>query len=269
MSATPNADPRSFEQVKRYMLRHCGVVLGDDQSYLIEPRLAPVAKQNNYTTTAEFVSAACDSPAKSPLGMALIEAMTTHETMFFRDPTFWKALEKQVLPQLFAENRGAVRIWSAACSTGQEAYSIAMLLEECFPDRFAGTTIYADDVSALTVERAKEGIFTTLEANRGLGAVRLQRHFEQAPRGFRINAKLRSKIVWSTHNLLGGAASCFGCDLVLCRNVLIYFSELDRNTVISRLFQAARVGGVVGVGSTESLRDKQQLAPGLYIKTQS
>ena len=268
MPAPPpgGAEARTWDAVRRYMLRHCGVVLSDEQRYLLDPRLSPVAKQHKFSTVAELVNAASNAAPTAPLGMALIEAMTTHETMFFRDPPFWKTLEKTVLPQLLADNRGGLKIWSAACSTGQEVYSLAMLLEESFPQHFANATIYADDVSALTVEKARAGIYSTLEVNRGLGAMRLQRHFEQAQGGFQIKSKLRSRITWSTHNLLGGASSCFGCDLVLCRNVLIYFSDLDRAAVINRLFQVARPGGIVGVGSTESIRDMQPLAPGLYLR---
>lgn len=272
MSAAPataiksQVDQQSWDAVKRFMLRHCGVVLSDEQSYLLEPRLSPVAKQYCFTTTAELVSAACSSPPTAKLGMALIDAMTTHETMFFRDPAFWKTLEKTVLPELLAGNRGGLRIWSAACSTGQEAYSMAMLLDECFPQHFASATIFANDVSELTVQKARSGIFTTLEVNRGLGAVRLQRHFQQAPGGFQIAERLRSRIAWSTQNLLGVTSGVSDCDLVLCRNVLIYFGELDRATVIKQLYQCARPKGVVGVGSTESIRDAKALAPGLYIK---
>lgn len=265
-SAPGSTEAATWDAVRKYMLRHCGVVLSDEQRYLLDPRLAPVAKDHRFATIAELVAAASNALPTAPLGMALIEAMTTHETMFFRDPPFWRMLEKQVLPQLFAENRGGLKIWCAACSTGQEVYSMAMLLEEAFPQHVDKTTIYADDVSTISVDKARAGIYSTMEVNRGLGAVRLQRHFEQAPRGFQVKPKLRTRIVWATSNLLGGASSCFGADLVLCRNVLIYFSDLDRAAVISRLFQTARAGGVVGVGSTESIRDMQPLAPGLYSK---
>lgn len=260
-----NAAIHSWEVVKRYVLRHCAVVLTDEQSYLLEPRLASVAKQHHFPSVAAFAAAASQVPPTSTLGIALIDAMTTHETMFFRDMPFWKTLEKTVLPLLFGAMRGrSLQVWSAACSTGQEVYSLAMLLDECFPEQLANSTIYASDVSALAVEKARNGIYSPLEANRGLGAVRLQRHFTQAPGGFRIAEKLRDKITWSTHNLVGGMPDRSNCDLVLCRNVLIYFSETDRASVIQRLFKATRPGGVVGVGSTESILQVPALAPGLY-----
>lgn len=265
--SSSSVEARSWDAVKRYMLRHCGVVLSDEQNYLLEPRLAPVAKQHKFASVAELVATATNALPMSTLGMALIDAMTTHETMFFRDAAFWKALEKTVLPQLIANSRGhGLRIWLAACSTGQEAYSLAMLLDECFPEQFATSTLYANDVSALSVERGRDGVYSTLEVNRGLGAVRLQRHFQQATGGFQVADKLRNKISWNTHNLLGSAPDCRDCDLVLCRNVLIYFSDTDRATVLQRLFQAARPGGIVGIGATESILDKQPLAPGLYAK---
>jgi chemotaxis protein methyltransferase CheR len=267
-SAAASADAPTWDAARRYLLRHCGVVLSEEQHYLLEPRLAPVAKLHHFPSVAAFVAEAGKAAPMSTIGMALIDALTTHETMFFRDPAFWKALEKQVLPGLLAAAPGGgLRLWSAACSTGQEVYSLTMLLTECFPATLEKSSIYATDVSALAVARASAGIFSTLEVNRGLGAMRLHRHFGQAHGGFQIAETLRKAVAASPHNLLGGTPDQSGCDLVLCRNVLIYFSDIDRAAVIQRLFQSVKTGGIVAIGATESIRGMQPIAPGLYVKS--
>jgi chemotaxis protein methyltransferase CheR len=249
------------------MLRTCGVVLRPDQAYLVDSRLAPVAKLHGLARAADFVTKACAAPAGSALSNALIDAMTTHETLFFRDPPFWRYLEDQLVPKLAAKLRagGGARIWSAACSTGQEPYSLAMMFEERCPDVAPHLEIIATDVSELAVGQGKMGTYTTLEVNRGLSAPRLIRHFDQGPASFRVREPLRRRITWSVHNLLGSKPDPTGCDLVLCRNVLIYFGETDRAEVTRRLTASAAPGGIVGIGSTETLRGTQ-LAPGLYVK---
>jgi len=260
----------TWTTVRSYMQRACGVVLAEEQSYLLEARLGPVAKQFQFGSIAEFVVVAARASAQSPEAQALIEAMTTHETSFFRDAKFWQALEEGVLPPLIAAARTGrpLRIWSAACSTGQEPYSLAMLLSEKWPDVFDRVEILATDVSEISVERAKRGFFSTMEVNRGLGAARLVRHFDTAPGGFQIKAKVASRISWSSHNLLAAQASPSQCDIVLCRNVLIYFDDLDRAAVVKRLVRATVDGGFVAVGCTESLVGPS-FAPGWYRNTVS
>lgn len=249
----------------------CGVIMGEDQSYLLEARLGPVARRFNYSHITEYVSAACRSTTElsSPATVALIDAMTTHETFFFRDPNFWSVMEQQVIPRaLKARGGSGLKIWSAACSTGQEAYSVAMLLEEKFPAIAATTEIIASDVSPLAVNHALEGTYSTLEVNRGLGAQRLVRHFERGAVGFRVKDHLRRRIRWTTENLLAPRAGPRGCDIVLCRNVLIYFNERDRASVVSKLIGALAPTGALGIGSTETLRGSP-LSPGWYLHSPS
>ena len=264
----PAVDTSCWDTVQRFMLRSCGVVLRSDQAYLIDARLSGVAKDHGFARINEFVNAATALTAESALQRSLIDAMTTHETLFFRDPGFWKVLEEQVFPKLAARpGNDPIRIWSAACSTGQEPYSIAMLLEEKFPTLANRTEIIATDVSEIAVEKAKNGVYISLEVNRGLSAGRLVRHFDQIGGSYRVREHLRKKITWSVHNLLGVRPDPKNCDLVLCRNVLIYFGETDRAAVARRLLTAANSNGIVGVGSTETLQRETAIAPGLYVKS--
>lgn len=261
---TPAAVNPLWTQVRTFMQRTCGVVLADEQSYLLDARLQPVARQHKFASIADYVSSACAAQCSSELARSLIDAMTTHETFFFRDASFWKALEEHVLPKLKANSSGPLKIWSAACSHGQEAYSLAMLLEEKWPALAATTTILATDVATLAVERARAGVYSTLEVNRGIGAARLLRHFDQEGGGYRIKPKLRDRIQWGTYNLLGASPAPTACDIVLCRNVLIYFNDADRKTVLSRLQGSAKAGGFIGLGATENI-SKPSVHAGIYL----
>jgi chemotaxis protein methyltransferase CheR len=250
--------------VQAFMKKACGVVLSDEQSYLLDARLGPVARDRGFPTILEFVNAAVAVPG-GPNGLALVDAMTTHETFFFRDLGFWKAFEEIVLPKLFASSGPRpLSVWSAACSFGQEAYSLAMLLEEKYPTIAAATRILGTDVSPASVERARDGTYSTIEVNRGLNAARMVRHFEQGRGGLRAKAHLRQRVQWHVHNLLQAPpGSRF--DVVLCRNVLIYFNDVDRKTVLAQLATATAPGGFIGVGSTE-LMPLQSVSPGWYAK---
>ena len=267
-SSKGKVDVVSWSAVQTFMQRTCGVVLRNDQAYLLESRLTGAAKTHGFPGIAEYVAATCSGPASTPQAKSLIDAMTTHETMFYRDAAFWQSFESLILPNLLQRARDGLRprIWSAACSTGQEPYSLAMLLEERAPDVAARVEIVATDVAELSVARARNGIFTPLEVNRNVNAARLMKHFQQAPGGFKVRDELRNRIQFQVHNLLGANPDPSGCDVVLCRNVLIYFGDTDRAGTLRRLLAACTIGGYVGLGSTETWRDVKSLAPGWYQK---
>jgi len=247
------------------MKKTSGVVLSDEQSYLLDSRLGPVARERGFGSIGEFVNAAVAVPT-GPNALALVDAMTTHETFFFRDVGFWKSLEELVLPRLFAvAGPRPLNVWSAACSHGQEAYSLAMLLEEKFPAVARGTRILGTDISPATVERAREGLYSNIEVNRGLSAARMVKYFEQGRGGLRVKPLLRERVQWQVHNLLQLPPGV-RFDIVMCRNVLIYFNEADRKTVLQFLTGATAPGGFIGVGATEMM-SLPSLAPGWYTKS--
>ena len=252
--------------VQRFMLQACGVVMSDEQRYLLDARLSPVAKRHAFESVHAFVKAACAERPAQALARSLIDAMTTHETLFFRDPQFWKAFEEVVLPKVLAHGRGRpARVWSAACATGQEAYSVAMTVAETAPSWLDRLNITGCDVSEPCVERAREGSYSGLEVGRGLGAERLARHFDSDTGAYRIKNRLRATVTWEVQNLLSASPYPARQDVVLCRNVLIYFGERDRTEVIRRLFEAAAPGAYVGVGTTELIKGRQ-VAPGWYVR---
>jgi len=254
----------SWPLVQRFMLRACGVVMSNEQHYLLDARLSPVAKRHAFASVRAFVEAACADNPPPGLARSLVDAMTTHETFFFRDPPFWKAFEQLVLPKILIPDRPSpVRIWSAACSTGQEAYSVAMTFAENLPTWMDRLVLTGSDVSEPCTERAREGLFSPLEVGRGLGVERLNRHFDAESGSYRIRRRLRSAITWDVQNLLSPSPYPGRQDVVLCRNVLIYFGERDRAEIIRRLFEAAAPGAFVGVGTTEFMKGRP-IAPGWY-----
>jgi len=252
--------------VQRFMLQVCGVVMSDEQRYLLDARLSPVAKRHAFPSVHAFVEAACAERPAQALARSLIDAMTTHETFFFRDAPFWKAFEEVILPKVLPHGRASpVRVWSAACATGQEPYSVAMAIAETAPSCLDRLVIIGGDVSEPCIERAREGLFSRLEVGRGLSVPRLARHFESEGAAYRIKKRLRAAVSWEVQNLLSPSPYPRRQDVVLCRNTLIYFGERDRTEIIRRLFEAAAPGGFVGVGTTEFVKGRQ-VAPGWYVR---
>ena len=248
-------DP-SWTRVRGFMRERCGVVMEPEQIYLLEARLRPVARRHAFSSIADYVNAACAPTAPRELSSALIDAMTTHETFFFRDAAFFETLDTCIVPRVAASLGGTrtLRIWCAACSTGQEPYSVAMLLAERHPALFERTEIVATDVSELTLEQASAGVFSTLETNRGLHATRLVRHFEQTPGGFRVLERLRRRICWQACNLLEPWCHGDAYHIVLCRNVLIYFDHQLQDHALGLMTDALCRRGFLGLGARESLQ---------------
>lgn len=258
--------PASWTALRSFMQESCGVLLGEDQHYLMEARLAPVAKTLNYPTVDEYVAEACRPGAPKSMTSPLVDAMTTHETSFFRDGPFWRTFQDLILPKLGLLEPGntkPLRLWSAACSTGQEPYSLLMLLEERYPAIAERTQIIATDVAEGVVEQASRGTFSVFEVNRGVSAPRLLKHFERDGGNFRIKEKYRKRITWQTQNLISGWPPGEGLDVVLVRNVLIYFPEPVRALVLKKVRAALRPNGFLGVGNTE-LVPGTAVSPGWY-----
>lgn len=255
----------SWTALRSFMSERCGVQLADEQRYLMHARLSDVAKTLRFASVDDYVLAACRPGANDGVTAPLIDAMTTHETSFFRDGVFWKALADTVLPRVVASGL-PLRIWSAACSTGQEPYSLAMLIHERFPALVERTTIVATDISEGSLATARAGSYSVFEVNRGVIAPRLVRFFERDGVNFRAKAPLRNMISWSTHNLVTQPPPGTQFDLVLVRNVLIYFNETTRTQVLTKIRQSMRSGGCFAIGTSELINPSwgASLAQGWY-----
>jgi chemotaxis protein methyltransferase CheR len=234
-----------------------GIALDDTKQYLLESRLMPVATRNGYPDVYALIKSLIQSPV-GPLHWQAFEVLTTNETSFFRDKHVFDALRKTILPELI-ENRQkdkTLRIWSSACSAGQEAFSLAMMLREDF-SQLNDWTIYiqATDISEFVLEKAKSGVYSSMEAHRGLDSHYLRKYFDHIEKGaYQIKPAIRQMVNFSHHNLVGDWPFYPKFDLIMLRNVLIYFKQDVKDKVLSKMQQ--RLNGndsVLILGAAESI----------------
>ena len=244
-----------FDMFSNLLKQRSGLVLTKDKAYLLESRLMPVARKWNMKGL-EDLAQAVRSRKEEALLRDITEAMTTNESSFFRDQKPFDLFKQLVLPKLL-ESRAArkqIRIWSAACSSGQEAYSLAMLLQEEGP-KLAGwkIEIIGTDISAEMVERCKAGIYTQFEVQRGLPITMLVKYFKQNGDKWQISPQIRQMASFREFNLLGDLSPLGQFDVVFCRNVLIYFDQATKGRVLE---QAARImppDGYLYLGGAETV----------------
>jgi chemotaxis protein methyltransferase CheR len=238
----------------------CGIYLDDSKAYLIESRLGDLVKSNNcasYTELAQKVKTTNDRALKN----SVIDAITTNETLFFRDIAPFEALKFKIVPEIIdSKSRTTfpkrLRFWSAACSTGQEVYSLAISLHEMLPDVHSwDIQILGTDISDAAVARASRGWYKPHEIERGMSQDRLQKFFRQEDGGWRVSDELRSMATFSRQNLLEPFGMTNRFDVVFCRNVAIYFTPEVRKQVFERVAATLTPEGYLFAGSQESLAD--------------
>ncbi len=238
----------------------CGVYLDASKAYLIEARLGELVKSSGCESYAEFARRARHGTDHT-VRNKIIDAITTNETLFFRDCTPFDALTNKVIPETIDSKAGTpfskrLRIWSAACSTGQESYSIAILLSEMLPDIASwDVNILGTDISDEVVARASRGWYATHEIERGMPPTRLHRFFQPESNGWRVKDSLRALCSFERRNLLDPNSASGKFDVIFCRNVAIYFTPEARRDLFMRLTKAITPEGWLFVGSQESLRD--------------
>lgn len=232
-----------------------GLSLGSGKEYLLESRLPPVAKSYGFASLADLIAALRNRP-HADLVKAVSDAMTTGETLFFRDTVPFEMLRASVIPRLAERCRRegrALRIWCSAASTGQEPFSVAMLLAE-MQSQIAGTRVelLATEYASHAINRARRGVFTQLEVQRGLPDRLLRKYFTEGPDGYRISDDIRRRVTFRELNLLASFRTLGQFDIILCRNVLIYFDAVTKKDVLDRLAQALASEGHLFLGATES-----------------
>lgn len=224
------------------------------KAYLIEARLSPVAKKNGYSTPAEMVRALQSKPLAG-LQQQLVEAMTTNETSFFRDAHPFEALRTLIVPDLLNSSGGrrVLNIWSAACSTGQEAYSIAILLSEHFPDLVPGRArILGTDLSEEVLTKARAGRFSQIEMNRGLPAALLAKYFRRDGMQWELAPQIRAMAEFGKLNLIEAWPALPPMDVVFLRNVLIYFSPETKKSILQKIRKVMAPKAVLFLGAAET-----------------
>lgn len=243
---------RDFKYLQDLLLREAAIVLHPDKEYLVTSRLNALARVEA-KPAADIVMAARGGDRR--LQRTLIEAMTTNETSFFRDPSVFADMVTRVIePILKRYPSGAVRVWCGATSTGQEPYSLAIALDERFPDDAARVQLLASDLDTQALARAREGHFTKLEAGRGLSIARRQRYFLKEDEGFRVHPRIAKRIEFRTQNLSRPFDALGQKHLILLRNVLIYFNRETKTEILRRAGRLLLPGGRLVMGSTETAR---------------
>ena len=243
----------SFRYVADVVLTRSAIVLEDGKEYLVESRLLPVAREAGFDDVDEYVRSVRAAGRQDDLE-AVVDAMTTNVTSWFRDGSPSTALTTHVVPGLVRE-RGALphlRVWSAACSTGQEPFSIAMALEDALKAHGTTLEVLATDLSSRVLARARRGTYSQLEINRGLPVQLLVKHFTRAGMEWQITGAPLRQVRFERHNLLDEVPAGGPFDVVFLRNALIYFDLPVRQEILRRVRQTLSPDGYLILGSSES-----------------
>ncbi len=245
----------------KLLKQRSGLTLTPEKAYLLESRLLPVARANGFNTIDEMVAKIRTQPVEK-LMVEITEAMTTNESSFFRDGKPFEQLRQAVLPKVrtLAGARRNIRIWSAAASTGQEPYTIAFtLLEEQAANPGWQYEIIASDLAEKVIERAKQGVYSQFEVQRGLPIQLLVKYFDSLPdTNWKVKDNIRAMVKFQTLNLLNDYGALGKFDIIFCRNVLIYFDEPTKGSIIERLCNSLQPGGILYLGSTESILEQNK-----------
>jgi chemotaxis protein methyltransferase CheR len=252
MTATPLATS-DFDFISALVREHAAIVLEPGKEYLVQSRLQPLAQELGLRDIGALVSRL--KRGEPVLAMKVVEAMATHETSFFRDMHPFDVLRDVVLPELIEARapQRSLRIWSAAASTGQEAYSIAITLREHFAELANwNVSILATDLSSAVLERAREGRYSQIEVNRGLPAPMLLRYFDRDGAGWRARPEIRQMVEFRALNLVRPWPVLGRVDLIFLRNVLIYFDVPTKCAVLANVRKVMATDGYLFLGSAET-----------------
>jgi len=256
-----------FEFICQILRERSGLVLTNDKAYLLESRLLPVARKWKLATFDDLVRI-IRSKMDEAVIRDVVEAMTTNESFFFRDTKPFDQFKALVLPALLKSRAASrtIRIWSAACSSGQEPYSLAMILSESAAQLNGWKIeIVGTDLSTEILNRAKEGMYSQFEVQRGLPITMLVKNFAQIGDRWQINAKIRGMVQYKEFNLLQDPMPLGRFDVVFCRNVLIYFDQPTKTRVLNSVAKLMPEDGFLFLGGAETvlgITDKFQMVPG-------
>jgi chemotaxis protein methyltransferase CheR len=244
---------QDFEFIAQLLRKRAGIVLTGDKVYLLESRLAPLARKEGLPSIDDLIHVV-RSRREERLVAQVVDVMTTSETFFFRDKTPFEHLREAIFPALGNARRGGrIRVWCAGCSTGQEPYSIAMMLDQ-HAELTGGVPveIIGTDISDRSLERAKQGLFTQFEVQRGLPIQMLMHYFTQQDDHWRISERIRQQVSFRKHNLIDAHYALGKFDVVFLRNVLVYFDGPTKGEVLDRVAQQMNPGGFLMLGAGES-----------------
>lgn len=268
-----------YKQFAHFLEQQCGIVLGDNKQYLVKSRLIPLMNQFSIGKLSELIQQSM-SPRNRILRTAVIDAMTTNETLWFRDSYPFQLLMDKLFPELLARKRN-LKIWSAASSSGQEAYSIAMTAIEYQKQKAmlgVDVQITGTDISNTMLAQCQSGVYDSLALGRGLSEQRKQQFFDAVDKSsgkMQIKAEVKKMTSFKNYNLLDSYVGLGKFDVIFCRNVLIYFSSEVKSRILNQFAGALNPGGYLILGASESLTgltDKFEMVrcnPGIIYKLKS
>jgi len=243
-----------FNYVRQFVYQKAAIVLEDSKAYLVESRLQPLAKREGFASLEEFVGKLRAQPSHA-LHWNAVEAMTTNETYFFRDIHPFELLKTHVFPELIKKRAAEkqLNIWCAASSSGQEPYTIAMVIRENFPELAAWKINFiCSDISKEMLDRCREGCYSQLEVNRGLPAPLLIKYFQKIGTEWKIKEDLRKMIDLRQMNLAQAWPALPPMDFIFIRNVLIYFDLETKKGIMGRLRRVLKPDGYLFLGGAET-----------------
>ncbi|HHJ12824.1 MAG TPA: protein-glutamate O-methyltransferase CheR [Gammaproteobacteria bacterium] len=255
-----NINSEDYQAFRRFLEEACGILLGDNKHYLVQSRLGGLVQSQGLSSLGELVHALRRAPPGSRLREQVIEAMTTNETLWFRDRHPFEILEKTVLPALAAQGLRNPRVWSAACSTGQEPYSISMTVQQYLaanPGKLRDVGIVATDISPRVLTEAREGFYDSLALSRGLPRPLRDRYFRRDAahweERWQVADEIRRRVRFTVANLQESYARLGRFEVIFCRNVLIYFSAETKRDILARMADTLADRGWLFLGASESL----------------
>ncbi|MBD1559543.1 protein-glutamate O-methyltransferase [Vibrio sp. S9_S30] len=265
---------QEYRDFSRFLESQCGIVLGDSKQYLVRSRLSPLVGKFNVASLSDLLRDVI-SGRNRELRVAAVDAMTTNETLWFRDSYPFSVLSDRLLPEV-AANKRPIKIWSAASSSGQEPYSIAMTILETQskkPGMLSNVSITATDISSSMLDACRAGIYDNLALGRGLSPERRKMFFEDAGDGkMKVKDNVKRMVNFRPQNLMDSYALLGKFDIIFCRNVLIYFSPDMKSKVLNQMAGCLNPGGYLLLGASESLTgltdkfDMVRCNPGIIYK---
>ncbi|MFC3679117.1 CheR family methyltransferase [Bacterioplanoides pacificum] len=270
---TLTISPDEYNRFRQMLETSSGIMLGEGKEYLVTSRLRRLLERESLTSVAELLKVMTTNRS---LQEAVVDAMTTNETLWFRDDHPYRIFREKLLPEM-AKTRRPVKIWSAACSTGQEPYSLSIEIEEYKRKNpgvlVAGERIVATDISASALAAAKEGRYQQLAIRRGMSDQYLKSYFSQLPdESWAINSQVKSRVDFRAQNLQQSYSLLGKFDIIFCRNVLIYFSADLKTDILKRMHASLNPGGYLMLGASEAMNNLQdyyemvQCHPGIIYR---
>ena len=255
MPNTNKINANEYQQFKSFLEETCGILLGDGKQYLIVSRLAKLLRAEQVSDLGELLTQ-IRQPGQQRLRDAVIDAMTTNETSWFRDQSPFNVLEQSIFPQI-EEKQGQIgyRIWSAACSSGQEPYTISITLSEYLASapqsKLRNMQVVATDISESMLDEAKLAHYQDANLDRGLSETRKRSYFKKAAGGWTVSDEIKRRVSFKPQNLLTSYAGLGKFDIIFCRNVLFYFSPERKTDILKRMAAIMSPGGYLFLGASE------------------